>query len=96
MTINAAADGYFDLQFDFMGLPGVRSSEAIPAVDFSAFQDPLIVDNDNSPYVALGGVEIALRSFSSITLVDRVFTDAPPSTAIGRLLAEHQIRLELV
>jgi hypothetical protein len=64
VTINAAADGYFDLQFDFMGLPGARSSEAIPTVDFSAFQDPLIVDDDNSPYVALGGVEIALRSFN--------------------------------
>ncbi|SDG60798.1 hypothetical protein [Thalassobaculum litoreum] len=64
VTINAAADGYFDLQFDFMGLPGTFSSEAIPTVDFSAFQDPLIVDNDNSPYVALGGVEIVLRSFN--------------------------------
>lgn len=59
-----AADAYFDMQFDFMGKPGVRSSEAIPAVDFDAFRDGILISDDNTPYVALGGVEIVLRSIT--------------------------------
>jgi len=64
VTLNAPADDYFDMTFDMMGLPGTRSSEALPTVDFSAFQDPLLVSDDNSPFVSFGGYEVAYRSFN--------------------------------
>ena len=64
VTLNAAADAYFDMQFDYMGLPGTFSSETLPTVDFSAFQDPLLLSNDNTPYVSLGGFECVLRSYN--------------------------------
>lgn len=64
VTFNIQADNYFDLQFDMMGLPGARSSETIPAVDFSAFRDPLIVDDDNTLFVKLGAEEIVFRSLT--------------------------------
>ena len=63
-TLNIEADNYFDLQFEMMGLPGARSSESIPAVDFSAFRDPLIVSDVNTPFVELGGEEVVLRSLT--------------------------------
>lgn len=63
-TLAIEADNYFDLQFEMMGLPGARSSESIPAVDFSGFRDPLIVSDVNTPFVALGGEEVVLRSLS--------------------------------
>ncbi|MNT77428.1 Glycerol-3-phosphate regulon repressor [compost metagenome] len=38
----------------------------------------------------------AVVRLGSITLVDRVFTDAQPSLAISRLLAENKVQLDLV
>lgn len=64
VQFNLAVDGYFDMVFDFMAKVGARTSEAIPAVDFSAFRDGLLISDDNTPYTALGGVEIVLRSMS--------------------------------
>ena len=64
LTLNATADGWFDLVFDAMGLVGARSSETTPAVDFSAFQEPIVVENANTPWASLGAFEIALRSIS--------------------------------
>lgn len=64
VTYNIVADNYFDLQFSFMGLPGTRSSEAIPTPVFTAFQDPLLVDDDNTPWASLGGFEVVMRSFN--------------------------------
>ena len=51
-------------RLEAMGLPGARSSESIPAVDFSAFRDPLIVSDVNTPFVELGGEEVVLRSLT--------------------------------
>lgn len=64
VTLNLQADQYCDLQFDMMAKVGARSSEALPAVDFSGFQDPLIVSDDNTPFASLGGIEVVLRSFN--------------------------------
>lgn len=64
VTFNASSNQYYDLAFEMMGVPSTRSSEALPAVDFSAFQDPIEVNDVDTPFVSLGGEEIVLRSFS--------------------------------
>lgn len=85
VTLNAAADAYFDMQFDMMGLPGTfTGNEALPTVDFSAFQDPLLLSNDDSPYVALGGFECNLRSFN---------VNVGQNTAIRSLVGSKKARI---
>lgn len=43
------------LKFEFMGLYGGVSAAALPAVDFTAFQTPQVVDNSNSLEIVIGG-----------------------------------------
>lgn len=65
--LSITADDYFNFTFDTMAKIGTRSHTALPDVDFSLFQTPLVVSDDNTPWVSLNGIEIVMRSMTPNT-----------------------------
>ncbi|WPC06346.1 DeoR family transcriptional regulator [Pseudomonas benzenivorans] len=90
----------FKVDFALIGISGIDEDGSLLDFDYQEVRvTQSIMANARQVLLAADSSKFgrnAVVRLGSITLVDRVFTDAPPSAAIGRLLAEHQIRLELV
>ncbi|WP_439889239.1 DeoR/GlpR family DNA-binding transcription regulator [Pseudomonas sp. MBLB4123] len=90
----------FKVDYALIGISGIDEDGSLLDFDYQEVRvTQSIMANARQVLLAADSSKFgrnAVVRLGSITLVDRVFTDAPPSAAIGRLLAEHQIRLELV
>ena len=90
----------FKVDFALVGISGIDEDGSLLDFDYQEVRvSQSIIDNARQVFLAADSSKFgrnAVVRLGSITLVDRVFTDAAPSAAICRLLAEHQVQLELV
>jgi len=61
---NLEANNYLDFIYNVVALFGEPTSEGPQSVDFSAFQDPIPVEDVSTPWFAIDGIEFPLRSWS--------------------------------
>ncbi|MEX6500988.1 DeoR/GlpR family DNA-binding transcription regulator [Pseudomonas zhanjiangensis] len=91
----------FKVDYALLGISGIDEEDG-SLLDFD-YQEvrvsQAIISNARQVYLAADSSKFgrnAVVRLGPITLVDRVFTDAPPGAAISRLLNENEIQLELV
>ncbi|HWV09971.1 MAG TPA: DeoR family transcriptional regulator [Pseudomonas sp.] len=90
----------FKVDFALLGISGIDEDGSLLDFDYQEVRvSQAIIDNARQVFLAADSSKFgrnAVVRLGSITLVDHVFTDAAPSPAIARLLAEHKIHLDLV
>lgn len=90
----------FKVDYALLGISGIDEDGSLLDFDYQEVRvSQAIISNARQVYLAADSSKFgrnAVVRLGSITLVDRVFTDAPPGAAISRLLVENQIQLELV
>ncbi|MBS7661464.1 DeoR family transcriptional regulator [Pseudomonas lalucatii] len=90
----------FKVDYALVGISGIDEDGSLLDFDYQEVRvTQSIIDNARQVFLAADSSKFgrnAVVRLGSIALVDRVFTDAPPSPAISRLLHEHQVQLELV
>jgi hypothetical protein len=63
LTYDAMVVDYPRFGFQYMGLYAAPTKVAQPNVDYSAFREPEIVDNDNTQLIEIHGFQCVLKSF---------------------------------
>ncbi|OHC44212.1 MAG: DeoR family transcriptional regulator [Pseudomonadales bacterium RIFCSPLOWO2_02_FULL_63_210] len=90
----------FKVDFALVGISGIDEDGSLLDFDYQEVRvSQAIIDNARQVFLAADSSKFgrnAVVRLGSITLVDRVFTDAQPSMAISRLLAENKVQLDLV
>src|SRR3990167_7149293 len=90
----------FKVDFALVGISGIDEDGSLLDFDYQEVRvSQAIIANARKVFLAADSSKFgrnAVVRLGSITLVDRVFTDAAPSSAIGRLLSEHKVQLDLV
>ena len=90
----------FKVDFALVGISGIDEDGSLLDFDYQEVRvSQAIISNARQVFLAVDSSKFgrnAVVRLGSITLVDRVFTDAAPSSAIGRLLSEHKVQLDLV
>jgi len=90
----------FKVDFALLGISGIDEDGSLLDFDYQEVRvSQALIDNARQVFLAVDSSKFgrnAVVRLGSITLVDRVFTDSPPSPAISHLLAEHKIQLDLV
>ena len=90
----------FKVDFALVGISGIDEDGSLLDFDYQEVRvSQAIIDNARQVYLAADSSKFgrnAVVRLGSINLVDRVYTDAPPSPALTRLLAERKIQLNVV
>ncbi len=90
----------FKVDYALLGISGIDEDGSLLDFDYQEVRvSQAIISNARQVYLAADSSKFgrnAVVRLGSIGLVDRVFTDAAPGAAIARLLAEHEVQLELV
>ncbi|MGE8497634.1 MAG: DeoR/GlpR family DNA-binding transcription regulator [Pseudomonas sp.] len=90
----------FKVDFALLGISGIDEDGSLLDFDYQEVRvSQAIIDNARQVFLAADSSKFgrnAVVRLGSITLVNHIFTDAAPSPAIARLLAEHKIHLDLV
>lgn len=90
----------FKVDFAIVGISGIDEDGSLLDFDYQEVRvSQAIIDNARQVFLAADSSKFgrnAVVRLGSIALVDRVFTDSPPSAAIGRLLQSHKVQLDLV
>jgi DeoR family glycerol-3-phosphate regulon repressor len=90
----------FKVDFALVGISGIDEDGSLLDFDYQEVRvSQAIIDNARQVFLAVDSSKFgrnAVVRLGSITLVDRVFTDAAPSPTIKRLLAENKVQLDVV
>ena len=90
----------FKVDYALVGISGIDEDGSLLDFDYQEVRvSQAIIDNARQVYLAADSSKFgrnAVVRLGSINLVDRVYTDAPPSPALTRLLAERKIQLNVV
>ncbi|MHA6492890.1 DeoR/GlpR family DNA-binding transcription regulator [Pseudomonas borbori] len=90
----------FKVDFALLGISGIDDDGSLLDFDYQEVRvSQAIIDNARQVFLAADSSKFgrnAVVRLGAITSVDRVFTDAQPSPAISRLLAENKVLLDVV
>jgi DeoR family glycerol-3-phosphate regulon repressor len=83
-----------------MGISGIDEDGSLLDFDYQEVRvSQAIIDNARQVLLAADSSKFgrnAVVRLGSIALVDHIFTDAPPSASLARLLSEQKIQLHIV
>jgi DeoR family glycerol-3-phosphate regulon repressor len=89
----------FKVDFALVGISGIDEDGSLLDFDYQEVRvSQAIIENARQVFLAADSSKFgrnAVVRLGSITLVDRVFTDAQPSAAIAQLLAQNKVHLDL-
>ncbi len=89
----------FKVDYALVGISGIDEDGSLLDFDYQEVRvSQAIIDNARQVFLAADSSKFgrnAVVRLGPISLVDKVFTDHAPSAAIGRLLHEQKIQLEL-
>ena len=90
----------FKVDYALVGISGIDEDGSLLDFDYQEVRvSQAIISNARQVFLAVDSSKFgrnAVVRLGSIALVDRLFTDAAPSIAVNRLLAEHKVQLDLV
>lgn len=90
----------FKVDFAVVGISGIDEDGSLLDFDYQEVRvSQAIISNARQVFLAADSSKFgrnAVVRLGPISLVDRVFTDAPPGPAINRLLSDEKIKLSLV
>lgn len=98
----AAADfiQQFKVDFALVGISGIDEDGSLLDFDYQEVRvSQAIIDNARQVLLAADSSKFgrnAVVRLGSIALIDHLYTDAPPTASLGRLLHEQKIQLHLV
>ena len=98
----AAADfiQQFKVDFAIVGISGIDEDGSLLDFDYQEVRvSQAIIDNARQVLLAADSSKFgrnAVVRLGSIALIDHLYTDAPPTASLGRLLHEQKIQLHLV
>ncbi len=99
---HAAADFIQQIKVDFanVGISGIDEDGSLLDFDYQEVRvSQAIIDNARQVLLAADSSKFgrnAVVRLGSIALIDHLYTDAPPTASLGRLLHEQKIQLHLV
>ncbi|SDH48253.1 DeoR/GlpR family transcriptional regulator [Pseudomonas panipatensis] len=89
----------FRVDFALVGISGIDDDGSLLDYDYQEVRvSRAIIDNARQVFLAADSSKFgrnAMVRLGPISLVDRVFTDSAPPSAVARLLAQHKVQLEL-
>ncbi|WP_374439728.1 DeoR/GlpR family transcriptional regulator [Pseudomonas panipatensis] len=89
----------FRVDFALVGISGIDDDGSLLDYDYQEVRvSRAIIDNAQQVFLAADSSKFgrnAMVRLGPISLVDRVFTDSAPPSAVARLLAQHKVQLEL-
>jgi len=89
----------FRLDFGILGISGIDSDGSLLEFDYHEVRTKrAIIENSRNVMLVVDNSKFgrnAMVNLGSISLVDVIYTDAPPPPAIMKVINEHNIQLEL-